>query len=71
MTLDEQIEKINQNLGHFAETNQWLAAANALNTIEKLIKVKAYLGPELSSGAAKTLVENWGKINCKPEQTTE
>ena len=43
MTLDEQIEKIDLDLVHFAETNQWLAAANALDTIEKLIKVREYL----------------------------
>ena len=43
MTLDEQIEKSEQDLAHFIETNQWWAAANALDTIEKLIKVRGYL----------------------------
>jgi len=62
MTLDEQIEKSEQDLAHFIETNQWWAAANALDTIEKLIKVKAYLGNrEFSTEAGKILVENWGK----------
>ena len=62
MTLDEQIEKINQDLVHFAETNQWLAAANALDAIGKLANLKEYLGNiEFSIEAGKTLVENWGK----------
>ena len=62
MTLDEQIEKFEQDLDHFIETNQWWAAANILDTIEKLIKVRGYLGTSgLSTEAGKTLVENWGK----------
>ena len=43
MTLDEQIEKIYEELFHFEETHQWFAAANALDTLQKLIKVRGYL----------------------------
>ena len=62
MTLDEQIEKSEQDLAHFIETNQWWAAVNALDTLQKLIKLKEYLRtPKISTEAGKTLVENWGK----------
>ena len=62
MTLDEQIEKIYEELFHFEETHQWFAAANALDTLQKLIKLKEYLRtPKISTEVGKTLVENWGK----------
>ena len=71
MTLDEQIEKLEQDLAHFEKTNQWLAVANAIETLEKFIKVKEYLGNrDLSTEAGKTLAENWA-ANCKPEPQPE
>ena len=43
MTLDEQITKIEDDLTHFVETDQWLAAAQANQKRIDLIQLKEYI----------------------------